>query len=225
MPIVSLWVNKMGISSTRSVVTVNCSVISTAYRIFNILSPFDRTVSYYMVQSAKMDVDLSTDDEKIRVFGKGQRERTVMLTAAPESVRLLRRHLKQSHITSGSVFRGDPRYGEVLSRWTTAWPTTPGRNIVRKPRSRPRFTNCAIVEPASSCKQEYQSRRCASSWATAISKVPSSMQKWINPLSSTICSATTSGKGGSGSHGEGTPGTHLGEQQRGGPSLVYLDAG
>ncbi len=36
------------------------------------------------------DVDLSTDDEKIRVFGKGQRERTVMLTAAPESVRLLR---------------------------------------------------------------------------------------------------------------------------------------
>src|SRR5712691_9376973 len=57
------------------------------------------------------DVDLSIDDEKIRVFGKGQRERTVMLTAAPESVRLLRRHLKQSHITSGSVFRGDPRYG------------------------------------------------------------------------------------------------------------------
>ncbi|MBA2680780.1 MAG: tyrosine-type recombinase/integrase [Ktedonobacteraceae bacterium] len=57
------------------------------------------------------EVDLSTDDEKIRVFGKGRRERTVMLTAAPESVRLLRRHLKQSHITSGSVFRGDPRYG------------------------------------------------------------------------------------------------------------------
>jgi integrase/recombinase XerD len=57
------------------------------------------------------DVDLSTDDEKIRVFGKGQRERTVMLTAAPESIRLLRRYLKQSRITSGSVFRGDPRYG------------------------------------------------------------------------------------------------------------------
>ena len=57
------------------------------------------------------EVDLSTDDEKIRVFGKGQRERTVMLTAAPESIRLLRRHLKQSRITSGSVFRGDPRYG------------------------------------------------------------------------------------------------------------------
>lgn len=57
------------------------------------------------------EVDLTQDDEKIRVFGKGQRERTVMLTAAPESIRLLRRHLKQSQITSGSVFRGDPRYG------------------------------------------------------------------------------------------------------------------
>jgi site-specific recombinase XerD len=50
-------------------------------------------------------VDLSTDDEKIRVFGKGQRERTVMLAAAPESVRLLRRHLKQSHITFGKHSR------------------------------------------------------------------------------------------------------------------------
>ncbi|GAC1404008.1 MAG: hypothetical protein NVSMB52_17840 [Chloroflexota bacterium] len=57
------------------------------------------------------DVQLTQDDEKIRVFGKGQRERTVMLTAAPESIRLLRRHLKQNHLTSGSVFRGDPRYG------------------------------------------------------------------------------------------------------------------
>ena len=57
------------------------------------------------------DVTLAQDDEKVRVFGKRQRERTVMLTAAPESIRLLRRHLKQSHITSGSIFRGDPRYG------------------------------------------------------------------------------------------------------------------
>jgi integrase/recombinase XerD len=40
------------------------------------------------------EVDLTQDDEKIRVFGKGQRERTVMLTAAPESIRLLRRHLR-----------------------------------------------------------------------------------------------------------------------------------
>lgn len=57
------------------------------------------------------DVTLTQDDEKLRIFAKGQRERTVMLTAAPESIRLLRRHFKQSHITSGSVFRGDPRYG------------------------------------------------------------------------------------------------------------------
>jgi site-specific recombinase XerD len=57
------------------------------------------------------DVTLAQDDEKIRVFGKGQRERTVMLTAAPQSIRLLRRHLKESHITAGSIFRGDPRYG------------------------------------------------------------------------------------------------------------------
>jgi len=57
------------------------------------------------------DVTLSQDDEKIRIFAKGQREHTVMLTAAPESIRLLHRHLKHSHITSGSIFRGDPRYG------------------------------------------------------------------------------------------------------------------
>src|SRR5260370_36988310 len=44
IPIVSLWANKIGISSTRSVVTVNGSVISTAYRIFKILSPIDRTM-------------------------------------------------------------------------------------------------------------------------------------------------------------------------------------
>jgi len=59
----------------------------------------------------RADVDLTTDDEKVRVLGKGGRERTVLLTAAPESVRLLRRHLRVSRITSGSVFRGDPRYG------------------------------------------------------------------------------------------------------------------
>ena len=45
------------------------------------------------------------------VFGKRQRERTILLTAALESIRLLRRHLKFSGIRSGSVFRGDQRYG------------------------------------------------------------------------------------------------------------------
>ncbi|MGH9157507.1 MAG: tyrosine-type recombinase/integrase [Acidimicrobiales bacterium] len=57
------------------------------------------------------DVDLSPDDEKLRVLGKGQRERTVLLAAAPQSVRLLRRHLRLSGIRSGSVFRGDPNRG------------------------------------------------------------------------------------------------------------------
>ncbi len=57
------------------------------------------------------DIDLTPDDEKVRVLGKGQRERTVLLTAAPQSVRLLRRHLKLGRIHAGSVFRGDPRYG------------------------------------------------------------------------------------------------------------------
>jgi site-specific recombinase XerD len=61
------------------------------------------------VQAA--DLDLTPDDEKIRVLGKRQRERTVLLTAAPQSIRLLRRHLKRSAIRSGSVFRGDQRYG------------------------------------------------------------------------------------------------------------------
>ena len=59
----------------------------------------------------RADVDLTPDDEKVRVLGKGQRERTVLLVAAPESVRLLRRHLRLSRITSGSVFRGDPNRG------------------------------------------------------------------------------------------------------------------
>src|SRR5260370_12440833 len=45
-PILLLWVNRIGISSTRSVVTFSCSAIQTAYRIFKILSPFDRTVRY-----------------------------------------------------------------------------------------------------------------------------------------------------------------------------------
>jgi site-specific recombinase XerD len=63
------------------------------------------------LQAFYADLDLTQDNEKIRVFGKGQRERTVLLVAAPESIRLLRRYLKHSRITAGSLFRGDPRYG------------------------------------------------------------------------------------------------------------------
>jgi len=59
----------------------------------------------------RCDVDLTPGDEKVRVLGKGQRERTVLLVAAPQSVRLLRRHLRLSGIKSGSIFRGDPNRG------------------------------------------------------------------------------------------------------------------
>jgi integrase len=57
------------------------------------------------------DVDLAMDDEKVRVMGKGGRERTVLLAAAPRSIRLLRHHLKTTKYPSGAVFRGDPRRG------------------------------------------------------------------------------------------------------------------
>ncbi len=53
------------------------------------------------------DIDLSRDNEKIRVLGKGNRERTVLLAAAPRAIRLLRRHLKLEGLESGAVFRGD----------------------------------------------------------------------------------------------------------------------
>src|SRR5216683_4692813 len=43
-PILSLWANKSGISSTRSVVMFNGSVMPTAYCIFKILSLFGRTM-------------------------------------------------------------------------------------------------------------------------------------------------------------------------------------
>src|SRR6266568_9503190 len=46
MPIRLLWVNRIGISSTRSVVTFSCSAMQTAYRIFKMLSPFDRTMRH-----------------------------------------------------------------------------------------------------------------------------------------------------------------------------------
>lgn len=57
------------------------------------------------------DLELARDNEKIRVLGKGNRERTVLLAAAPRSVRLLRRHLKLQGIESGAIFRGDPTRG------------------------------------------------------------------------------------------------------------------
>lgn len=57
------------------------------------------------------DIVLSPNDEQIVVRGKGGRTRTVMLYAAPESLRLLLRYLRESGITSGALFRGDPARG------------------------------------------------------------------------------------------------------------------
>jgi len=57
------------------------------------------------------DLDLSPDDEKIAIQGKGGRSRTVMLYAAPQSMTLLRRYLSASRIASGPLFRAQWRQG------------------------------------------------------------------------------------------------------------------
>src|SRR2546426_9065034 len=66
MPIRLLWVNRIGISSTRSVVTFSCSAMQTAYRIFKMLSPFDRTMSLYEL------VILFDHNNKDAYTGKGK---------------------------------------------------------------------------------------------------------------------------------------------------------
>lgn len=57
------------------------------------------------------DLILTPDDEQAIVRGKGGRTRTVMLYAAPESLKLLHRYLRESRIASGALFRGDPARG------------------------------------------------------------------------------------------------------------------
>lgn len=52
------------------------------------------------------DLILTPDDEQIVIRGKGGRTRTVMLYAAPESLKLLQRYLREARITSGALFRG-----------------------------------------------------------------------------------------------------------------------
>ena len=51
------------------------------------------------------DINLTADDEKIAIRGKGQTTRTVMLYAAPQTLILLRRYLAASRIASGPMFR------------------------------------------------------------------------------------------------------------------------
>jgi site-specific recombinase XerD len=57
------------------------------------------------------DLILTPDDEQILIRGKGGRTRTVMLYAAPESLKLLTRYLREARIASGAIFRGDPARG------------------------------------------------------------------------------------------------------------------
>lgn len=59
--------------------------------------------------------DLRLDSQELRVFGKGQRERTVHLVKT-ESLRLLKSYIRKHGLTDGLVFRPDPakqRYGVV----------------------------------------------------------------------------------------------------------------
>lgn len=57
------------------------------------------------------EVDLTRGTERLHVVGRGRRERWVFLANAPASVTLLRHYLHQDRRTSGSLFRGDPRFG------------------------------------------------------------------------------------------------------------------
>ncbi len=69
------------------------------------------------------DVDLTRDDERLSVLGKGGRRRTVLLDD-PQTVRLLRRHLRDRGYRHGPVFRAERgnstsplRYASVQERF------------------------------------------------------------------------------------------------------------
>lgn len=58
------------------------------------------------------DLMLAPDDEKIFIrSGKGGKSRTVMLYAAPDTLRLLKKFLARSGIRSGALFRGSEARG------------------------------------------------------------------------------------------------------------------
>ncbi len=52
------------------------------------------------------DVDLSRDDERVAVLGKGGRRRTLLLDD-PQTVRLLRRYLRERGYRHGPLFRAE----------------------------------------------------------------------------------------------------------------------
>lgn len=121
------------------------------------------------------DLDLTMDDEKVRVLGKGGRERTVLLTAAPLSIRLLRRHLKTIRSHPGLCFAGMSATAAAICPWTTALLITPGRSIVRLQGSRRRSINFATAGPPCLSKRASRSRPYVNCWAIAISRVASFM--------------------------------------------------
>jgi integrase/recombinase XerD len=58
------------------------------------------------------DISLNPDDEKITIrSGKGGKSRTVMLYAAPDTLKLLKKHINQTNIRSGALFRGSESKG------------------------------------------------------------------------------------------------------------------
>jgi len=57
------------------------------------------------------EVSLAPEGARLRVVGRGRRERLVVLSATGDSVQLLRQYLQHSGITSGALFRGDPLHG------------------------------------------------------------------------------------------------------------------
>lgn len=69
------------------------------------------------------DLDLTRDDERLHVIGKGRQRRTVLLDD-PKLVRLLRRYLKETQARHGPLFRalkngdgGPLRYQTIQARW------------------------------------------------------------------------------------------------------------
>jgi site-specific recombinase XerD len=71
------------------------------------------------------DVDLTLDDERLQVLGKGNQRRTILLDD-PRLVKELRTYLKQTGYQQGPLFRalkngdgGPLRYQSVQERWAT----------------------------------------------------------------------------------------------------------
>ncbi len=66
------------------------------------------------------DLDLTPDDEKILVRGKGNKTRTVMLYSSPTTLRLLRRYMQQSNLRSGPLFRSTRGRAVTTMHYRTA---------------------------------------------------------------------------------------------------------